>query len=56
MWSKIKKGRLALDFIQNMGWRYIAFRIKYLIEIKSGRLKAKFPTQPTFKTFILLTV
>ena len=34
MWSKIKKGRLALDFIQNMGWRYIAFRIKYLIEIK----------------------
>jgi len=55
MWSKIKKGRLALDFIQNMGWRYIAFRIKYLIEIKSGRLKAKFPTQPTFKTFISLT-
>ena len=55
MWSKIKKGRLALDFIQNMGWRYIAFRIKYLIEIKSGRLKAKFPTQPSFKTFISLT-
>lgn len=55
MWSKIKKGRLALDFIQNMGWRYIAFRIKYLIEIKSGRLKAKFPTHPTFKTFISLT-
>ncbi|WP_339698168.1 heparinase II/III family protein [uncultured Marixanthomonas sp.] len=43
-----------LDFFQNMGFRYVLFRIEYLFNAKTGILKTKFPTSPTFKTFITL--
>ena len=55
MLSKIKKLPLVIDFIKNMGWRYILFRVKYIIDIKTGKFKSKFPTQPEFKTFITLS-
>ena len=34
-----------------MGLRYVFFRLKHVVAIKTGRLKSKFPTNPEFKTF-----
>jgi hypothetical protein len=49
MWSKFK---LLSDFISNMGWRYVFFRIWHLVQIKTGIFKRKFPSDVSFKTFI----
>lgn len=38
-----KKGRWVLDFISNMGFRYVGFRLLYAVQTKTGLLKAKFP-------------
>lgn len=51
MWSKITH---IVDFISNMGWRYVAFRLWHLFQIKSGIFKSKFPAQPQLKSFISL--
>jgi len=51
MWSKISR---IVDFISNMGWRYIAFRLWHLFQIKTGIFKNKFPAQPQLKSFISL--
>lgn len=51
MWIKLG---LIVDFISNMGWRYIAFRIWHVIQIKTGVFKKKFPVNPEFKRFISL--
>lgn len=34
-----------------MGLRYVAFRVKYILETKFGILKKRFPTNPEFKQF-----
>lgn len=41
--------------IQNMGIRYVSYRIVLLITKKLGLLKRKFPVQPIQKTFISLS-
>ncbi|MFA7473197.1 MAG: alginate lyase family protein, partial [Spirosomataceae bacterium] len=38
-----KKTRLIFDFISNMGWRYVWFRVGYTLRTKTGLLKRKFP-------------
>jgi len=40
------------NLLFNMGGRYITFRIIYLIKIKLGFLKRKFPVNPPIKKFI----
>ena len=37
-----------------MGWRYVAFRSKHEVLIRSGLFKNKFPVNPVFKKFISL--
>lgn len=51
MWNKLV---LLIDFIKNMGFRYIGFRVWHLIQVKSGWFKKKFPVSPEFKKFISL--
>ncbi|QKG80231.1 heparinase II/III family protein [Tenuifilum thalassicum] len=45
---------IILDLINNIGGRYITFRIIYLIKIKLGFLKRKFPINTPTKEFISL--
>lgn len=49
---KISKSMMMRQLIQNMGWRYLFFRLIYTIQLKSGWMKKRFPTQPTYKVFI----
>lgn len=35
--------KLISDFVSNMGVRYLVFRISYMLKVKSGILKSKFP-------------
>ena len=51
MWNKIKR---ATQLVQNMGLRYVAFRVKFALQTKTGLLKGKFPTNPKSKEFITL--
>lgn len=51
MWNKLV---LLIDFIKNMGFRYIGFRVWHLIQVKSGWFKKKFLASPEFKSFISL--
>ncbi len=46
----IQKIKEAINLVQNMGWRYIAFRSKHELLTRSGLLKNKFPTNPAVKT------
>lgn len=43
-----------VNFISNMGMRYIAFRILNIVKIKTGWQKKTFPTNPDFKKYISL--
>ncbi|WP_397300219.1 alginate lyase family protein [Nonlabens ulvanivorans] len=43
-----------LDFIKNMGWRYVGFRIWHLFQMKTGLFIKKFPAAPAHKSFISL--
>lgn len=43
----LQKLKYIIDFVANMGWRYIAFRLKHEILVRSGLLKRKFPTRVT---------
>lgn len=43
------------QIIQNMGWRYVRFRIGYELKRKTGLLKRAFPTQPLSKEFISIS-
>ena len=47
MVQKISK---IVNFINNMGVRYLFFRIFYTVKIKLGWLKKRFPVNPDFKT------
>lgn len=51
MWNKLKR---VADFIQNMGWRYIGFRLWHVFQVKSGVFKKKFPANVPVKHFITL--
>ncbi len=42
----MKKIFLLVDFIGNMGWRYIMFRVIYALKVKIGILKWYYPTTP----------
>ena len=45
---------LVLDFISNMSWRYVVFRMIYILKTKMGVLKSKFPTEkPSFNLLTL---
>ncbi|MEP0266473.1 heparinase II/III family protein [Dokdonia sp.] len=51
MLNKIKR---LIDLFKNMGMRYVAFRVQYMISSKLGFHKNKFPTSPNVKTFTTL--
>ena len=42
----------ALQFFQNMGFRYVAHRVGYEVSRRTGLLKRRFPTRPAFREFI----
>ena len=50
----IQKISRAANFISNMGFRYVFFRISYRIKSKLGWHKRTFPTKPEFKKHITL--
>ena len=50
----INKLKLLLNFIMNMGMKYVAFRSFYTIITKLGLLKIIFPKKPKFKYFLSL--
>ncbi len=43
---------IILNLIKNMGARYFAFRVFYIIKTKTGILKKQFPVNPPSKHFI----
>src|SRR5947208_1952527 len=51
MLSKVKK---IVNLVQNMGWRYVAYRSRYEILRRSGMLKARFPIAPPEKQYLTL--
>ncbi|MEN9523129.1 MAG: hypothetical protein RL065_1506, partial [Bacteroidota bacterium] len=44
----------AIQLFQNMGSRYVAFRVLFELKKKSGLLKSEFPVNPPTKKFISL--
>jgi hypothetical protein len=38
-----------INLVHNMGWRYVAFRSKHELLVRSGILKNKFPVKPPYK-------
>ena len=46
--------KLAFQLFQNMGLRYVFYRIRYVIEKRIGLLKKKHPIHPVKKNFISL--
>ena len=44
----------TINLIQNMGLRYVLFRVYYVLLTKTGLLKKKFPINPPFKETISL--
>lgn len=45
---------LIIDFVSNMSFRYILFRISFMLQTKFGVIKKKFPT--SFEAFTLLSL
>ncbi|AZQ44690.1 alginate lyase family protein [Nonlabens ponticola] len=48
------KALLVVDFVKNMGWRYVFFRLWHLFQVKSGLFQKKFPAHPEFRKFVTL--
>lgn len=44
----------TLNLLQNMGLRYVSYRVKYELLKKSGLLKSKFPTTPPYQQYLTL--
>jgi len=44
----------AINLVGNMGWRYISFRARYELLLRSGLLKKKYPVAPIFKQYVTL--
>ena len=49
-----KKLKNIYNLISNMGFRYVIFRIIYIIKTKIGWQTIKFPISPKFKIYISL--
>ncbi len=43
-----------INLVQNMGLRYVGFRVKHELLKKTGLLKSKFPTAPPLKQYVTL--
>jgi len=52
MLNKIKN---TFNLLKNMGMRYVAFRVQYMVSSKLGFHKNKFPANPSTKSFISLS-
>lgn len=50
-WITLKR---SVDVARNMGWRYVAFRSVYELQLISGRLKKNFPEAPPFVQYLSL--
>ena len=50
-WNTLKR---SVDVARNMGWRYMAFRSVYELQLKSGRLRKNFPEAPPFVQYLSL--
>lgn len=48
------KLNLYIDFLKNMGLRYVSFRVLYLIKTKLGFFKRRFPINVSEKSFLTL--
>ena len=51
----IKRLRIIIDFVLNMGFKYIIFRIFFIIKSKLGWMKKIFPVNPKVNEFIVLS-
>jgi hypothetical protein len=51
VFQKIKD---IVNLVHNMGWRYVIFRSKYELLLRSGLLKHKFPVRPLQREFLCL--
>ena len=54
MLRKIQKLKKGINLISNMGFRYLFFRLFYLIKTKLGWQKRVFPINPKIQEFITL--
>jgi hypothetical protein len=43
-----------VNLVGNMGWRYVAFRVKHELLRRSGLMKKRFPANPPFKQYLTL--
>jgi hypothetical protein len=50
----LQKIKQAVQLLQNMGIRYVLFRVWFEVQRKTGLLKKKFPTNPPIQKFITL--
>jgi len=48
-----KIGKLV-NFVKNMGWRYVTFRVRHELMRRSGLLKSRFPVAPAKKQYLTL--
>ncbi|GHB85678.1 heparinase II/III family protein [Persicitalea jodogahamensis] len=46
--------RNAIELIQNMGFRYVAYRTRHELEKQTGVLKRRFPANPEYQEFVSL--
>ncbi len=44
----------TIELIQNMGFRYVAYRTRHEVEKQTGLLKRRFPPNPVYQEFISL--
>ena len=51
----INRLRIIIDFVLNMGFKYILFRIFFIIKSKLGWMKKIFPVNPKVNEFIVLS-
>ncbi len=45
----------AIQLLKNMGLRYVVYRVQHEVEKKTGRLKKKFPVEPSKKSYASLS-
>jgi Heparinase II/III-like protein/Heparinase II/III N-terminus len=44
----------VINLVRNMGWRYVSFRGRYELMLRSGLLKKRFPVASAFKQYVTL--
>lgn len=50
----IQKIRETKNLVQNMGWKYLQFRVTHEVKRRTGMLKRKFPADPPFQSYCSL--